>query len=190
MNVYDFDNTIYDGESVFDFYLYSVRKQPELIRYFFVVVKTLIKYKLCIISEDEFSTVAGKYAKSYIKSLKDIKYYIKDFWDKNLKKIKPFFLNNMESDDIIISASVDFLLEELFLRIGVKNYIATKIDITTGEIKEICFRKNKEKLFRKYFPDAEIENFYTDSKNDEALMKLAKNAYMVKGENIKQVKPM
>ena len=35
MNVYDFDNTIYDGESVFDFYHYSVRKQPKLIRYLF-----------------------------------------------------------------------------------------------------------------------------------------------------------
>ena len=47
MNVYDFDNTIYDGESVFDFYLYSVRRQPKLIRYLFVVVKAFFKYNLC-----------------------------------------------------------------------------------------------------------------------------------------------
>ena len=52
MNVYDFDNTIYDGESVFDFYLYSVRRQPKLIRYLFVVVKAFLKYKFCRITTE------------------------------------------------------------------------------------------------------------------------------------------
>ena len=64
MNVYDFDNTIYDGESVFDFYLYSVRRQPKLIRYLFVVVKAFLKYKFCEQSERDLlfisSETAGK----------------------------------------------------------------------------------------------------------------------------------
>ena len=32
MRVFDFDNTIYNGESVFDFYLFSIKKNPKVIK--------------------------------------------------------------------------------------------------------------------------------------------------------------
>lgn len=62
MNVYDFDNTIYDGESVIDFYLYALKKQPGLISVLPKLVQMIIKYKLCIISSNELLRVAEKYA--------------------------------------------------------------------------------------------------------------------------------
>lgn len=33
MNVYDFDGTIYDGDSSVDFFLYALKRMPSLIRY-------------------------------------------------------------------------------------------------------------------------------------------------------------
>ena len=33
MNVYDFDGTIYDGDSTIDFFFYSLKKKPSLICY-------------------------------------------------------------------------------------------------------------------------------------------------------------
>lgn len=187
MNVYDFDNTIYDGESVFDFYLYSVRRQPKLIRYLFVVVKAFFKYKLCRITTEEFEKIAEKYAQNYLSQLKDIDFLIKDFWDRNQHKIKHFYLCSRREDDVIISASIGFLLEELFSRIGVKNYLATEVDKTTGEVQKICYRKNKVQLFHSRFPGAEIENFYTDSKNDAAMMQIANRTYMVRGEDLELI---
>lgn len=187
MNVYDFDNTIYDGESVFDFYLYSVRRQPKLIRYLFVVVKAFFKYKLCRITTEEFEKIAEKHAQNYLSQLKDIDFYIKDFWDRNQHKIKHFYLCSRREDDVIISASIGFLLEELFSRIGVKNYLATEVDKTTGEVQKICYRKNKVQLFHSRFPGAEIENFYTDSKNDAAMMQIANRTYMVRGEDLELI---
>lgn len=187
MNVYDFDNTIYDGESVFDFYLYSVRRQPKLICYLFVVVKAFLKYKLCRITTEEFEKIAEKHAQNYLSQLKDIDFLIKDFWDKNQHKIKHFYLCSRREDDVIISASIGFLLEELFSRIGVKNYLATEVDKYTGEVQKICYRKNKVQLFYSRFPGAEIENFYTDSKNDAAMMQIANRTYMVKGEDLELI---
>ncbi len=184
MNVYDFDNTIYDGESVFDFYLYSVRRQPGLIRYFFVVLGTLIRYKLCCITAEEFEKIAKKHAKSYLLRVRDLDGLIKKFWDKNQHKIKPFYKVAMREDDVIISASVNVLLEELFSRMGIKHYITSKVDKTSGEVLEICYRKNKVSLFHRDFPDGQIDHFYTDSKNDAAMMQLAKKTYLVKGEKI------
>ena len=45
MNVYDFDNTIYDGESVLDLFFFYVKKDPYLIRYIPKVFYALAKYK-------------------------------------------------------------------------------------------------------------------------------------------------
>ncbi len=33
MRVFDFDNTIYNGESVFDFYLFSIKYNPKVAKY-------------------------------------------------------------------------------------------------------------------------------------------------------------
>jgi len=184
MNVYDFDNTIYDGESVFDFYFYSVRKQPELIQYAFVVIKTLIKYKLCRITEDELFRLAQKYAQHYLAQVRDLDGLIKSFWDKNQHKIKPFYLKQMREDDVIVSASVDCLLQEIINRIGVRHAICTKFDRKAGKLEYVCYRKNKVSLFYEQFPDGVIENFYTDSKNDLALMELAERTFMVRGNHI------
>ena len=46
MRVFDFDNTVYDGESVIDFYLFSLRRNPKVARYVPVVLYHLLRYKL------------------------------------------------------------------------------------------------------------------------------------------------
>ena len=43
MNVYDFDNTIYDGESTFDLFLFYLKKKPSLIRLMPTVVSAFEK---------------------------------------------------------------------------------------------------------------------------------------------------
>ncbi len=188
MNVYDFDNTIYDGESVFDFYIFCVKRRPLLLRYIFVILFAWGRYKLLLLSHDKLMELAEKYAVKFISEMKDIKGAVKVFWDKNQQKIKSFYLSSMRDTDVIISASVDFLLEEICRRIGVKRLICSRLDLTTGKIKTLCFRQLKPTLFRELFPDGHIENFYSDSMNDRPMMEIADNAYLVKGDKIIQVK--
>ena len=33
MNIYDFDGTLYDGDSTFDFIVFSLKKHPALVRF-------------------------------------------------------------------------------------------------------------------------------------------------------------
>ena len=49
MRVFDFDNTIYDGESVIDFYLFSLRRNPKVARYVPVVLYHLLRYCSCTV---------------------------------------------------------------------------------------------------------------------------------------------
>ena len=46
MNVYDFDGTIYRGDSTIDFYFFCLRKHPFIIRRFPSQMIGFIKYKL------------------------------------------------------------------------------------------------------------------------------------------------
>ena len=46
MNVYDFDDTIYDGESCLDFFFYYIRKTPYLIKYIPRALYAVLRYKM------------------------------------------------------------------------------------------------------------------------------------------------
>ena len=65
MNVYDFDNTIYDGESALDFFWYCLKKKPVLLKVLFPILFDLIKYKSCRMSEEEFKNRGAYYTESF-----------------------------------------------------------------------------------------------------------------------------
>ena len=186
MNVYDFDNTIYDGESVVDFYLFLLKKNPRLISFMPKMVWMLIKYKACLVSEEELLKKAQRYAISLLPYIKDSR-VVSEFWNENQKKIKKFYLDRHREDDVVLSASCNLLLDEMCRRLGVKTIISSEVDVDTGEILQVCFRNKKAEIFKKYFPDAVIDNFYTDSMNDRSMFSLAKHIYLVKGNKVKEI---
>lgn len=65
MNVYDFDNTLYDGESTFDFFFFCLSKNPRLLKYAFVVLCTFARYKMCLVSEEKCSLFAKNMSKAF-----------------------------------------------------------------------------------------------------------------------------
>ncbi len=185
MNVYDFDNTIYQGESTLDYYFFCVKHHPTLIRFVFIVLVKLVKYKMCLISEDELMEICKKYVFAFLKACPDSKELAENFWKKNERKIKPFYAGLHKDDDVIISASFGFMLRPAMARIGVTNLLCSEVNLKTGEIERLCFRKNKVTLFKSEY-SSEIENFYTDSLNDMPLMRMAKQAHLVEGEKIEK----
>ena len=92
-------------------------------------------------------------------------------------------------DDLIVTASPECTMEEICRRLGIKHCVGSIINEKTGRIERLCMRSRKVPAFLEAFPDAEIENFYTDSpKNDAPLVEMAKNAYAVKGNRIIKIK--
>lgn len=187
MNAYDFDNTIYDGESVFDFYIFCAKRHPALFRYIFIILIAWGKYKLMLLSREKLMELAEKYAVKFIEEVRDVEAIVHEFWDKHICKIKPFYLKTMREDDVIVTASVRFLIAEACERFGIKRLVCSEVDIKTGEIKRLCFRQNKPGFFLSDFPNEKITNFYSDSMNDLPMMCLAENAFLVKGHKIKPV---
>lgn len=184
MNVYDFDNTIYSGESVFDFYLFCVKRYPSLARYVFIILLSWAKYKLLLLSREKLLELAKRYAMKFVDTVGSVEKLVGEFWDTHENKIKKFYLREKRDDDVIVSASVSFLLGDICARLGIKNLVCSEIDTATGEVRRLCFRQSKPDFFKSAFPDGKIENFYSDSMNDLPMMRLAENAYLVRGEKI------
>lgn len=186
MNVYDFDNTIYDGESTVDFYLFVLKQNWELALLFPKMIYMLARYKLCLISEQELMLEAEKYS-SYILNKLDIDKLVPMFWDKNQRKIKDFYLQKKMDSDIVVSAGPDFLLCEICSRLGINNLISSQIDRNTGRIKQLCYKSKKVEIFKEIYPDVKIDEFYTDSMNDRPMFALANKVYLVKKNKIKEL---
>ena len=148
MNVFDFDNTIYDGESFVDLFLAVLKKDPSVIRFAPMVISGVLKYKSGKLDLEQGLAQYAPHFEGYVSGMKDIPGLVKEFWDKNEIKIKPFYEKIRRDDDIIISASPEFVLAEIGKRIGLKNYIGSDIDPTTGKINFMCFRDNKVKIFK------------------------------------------
>ena len=93
-----------------------------------------------------------------------------------------YYLAQKKEDDVIVSASPEFLLKPLEKHLNI-HVIASKVSPTDGTpLSENCYYEEKVKRFREIYPDALIDDFYSDSYSDEPLAKLAKRAFIVKGE--------
>ncbi len=188
MNVYDFDNTIYDGESVLDLLKFYIKKDPKLLREVPWIAKAAFRYKSGNMTLDEALVDYKDRVEALSKTIENIENNVGEFWDKHCVRIKPFYFKLRKEDDVIVSAGIDVMVAEVCKRLGIKNYIASEVDTRNHRLVSFCFRENKVKAFKAKYPDSVIENFYTDSLNDKPLIDLAENAYLVKGNKITKIK--
>ena len=135
MNVYDFDNTIYDGESIFDFFLFCLKKDIWLIKFLPIVLFRLIEYKLNLLKIDKIYKTVEMIINSFFKhSNFDYDSLIKQFWEKNYKKLKPEFLKILKDNDLIITGCPNFLINYIKDDLKVKNIICTEFDVKKEQL--------------------------------------------------------
>jgi len=184
INSYDFDKTIYDGDATIDFYLYCLKHKKTIILLLPVQILGAILYKLKIKEKEYFKE---KFF-SFLKKVPNIDLYVENFWKENKSKIKDWYIKQKENTDVIISASPEFLLKPITNELNV-NLIATLVDKKTGKFLSYnCYGKEKVKRYKQEYKNKKINKFYSDSLSDLPMMKIAKKAYLVKGNNIKDYK--
>lgn len=191
MNVYDFDETIYAGESCVDFALFFFKKDPSLVKYIPEIVKSYTLYKREKIDFNYFIDNFAAFFEEYLSARSlDFPEIMCEFWDEKRirNKIRPFYKKLQRPDDVVITASPEFLVKDACRLLGISRVIATQFDVETGKIGSPCFRESKIARFRESCGDAVIDDFYTDSMNDRFLMPYASRVFMVKGNRITRIK--
>ena len=179
MNVYDFDNTIYDGDSTRDFYFFCLKRHLNTALYLPYQAFWAVPFALKIIRK----TLFKEKFYAFFKGIKDIDAEVLAFWEENEKNLKKWYLDQKREDDVIISASPEFLLRPVCERLGVR-LAASRVDRHTGKYDgENCYGEEKVKRFNAEFV-GEIDGFYSDSYSDSPLARLSKKAFIVKGNKI------
>ena len=183
MNVYDFDGTIYRGDSSIDFFVYCLMRRPRLVlglpRFFVYCVL----YKLGKASKRELKEVYFQ----LLTKLEDVDGIVHQFWNRKEGRIKYWYLHQKSEDDVVITASPEFLISEICTRLGIHSLIATQVDIHSGRfLSENCHDEEKVKRFRKEFPDSRPTAFYSDTQSDLPMARLAERAYLVEDDQIKE----
>lgn len=181
MNVFDFDKTIYSKDSSTDFVIFLMKKQPSLLRYLPRIGVAFLSYGLKIIDKTKMKE---KFF-SVFKGVKDMDSRVTEFWDLKQDGIHMWYRDIHKSDDVVISASPEFLVRPICERLGINNLIGSLVDSRTGKYTGInCHGKEKVRRFREEYPDAVIDSFYSDSYSDTPLAEEAKEAFIVKGEEL------
>ena len=181
MNVYDFDKTIFYPDSSSSFYKFCLKKFP------FKVIRTLPKTAaagLCYAMHRTDAKELKEQLFSYLKWIPDVDKAVNDFWNKNEYRIETWYLEQKKDDDVIVSASPEFLLKPICHKLGV-TCIGTMMDKRSGKIKgKNCHDAEKVLRFSAAYPGIRPEEFYSDSLTDFPMAVYSENAYLIKKHKI------
>lgn len=181
MNVYDFDKTIYNGDSTVDFYFYCIKKYPKILLYLPSLCFYAVVFALGIYNKTKFKEKFYL----FLCEIKDIDEAVQAFWKKYAYKIKDFYKARQNVNDVIISASPEFLLKHICIELGIKHLIASRVDKKTGSYTgENCYGEEKVVRLNQYYKEYKINEFYSDSLSDAPLAEISEKSFMVKGNDI------
>lgn len=188
MKVFDFDNTLYHGESAVDLALYMIRNNKRIIKYLPSIFINLIKYKLCMVEKKKMVYAINDFLRNALRDKEELFGAINGFWQKNSCKLDKNMLKKINKDDVIITAGPDFLINGIRELLGTDNIICSRIDSDKMKVKYLNFGDNKVKQYKAVYGDKQIDCFYTDSYNDKALMDISDKVYIVKKGKLNRIK--
>lgn len=180
MNVFDFDKTIYDGDSTVDFWKYCLKRYPKTKKHLWHTALNGMRFAVGIMEKTAFKEDFY----SFLREIDDIEAALADFWDSHEINIKQWYLDMQKPDDVVISASPEFLLAPICKKLGIKTMMASRVDPKTGKYDGTnCHGEEKVRRYFQKFGKAQIHEFYSDSYSDTPLAKLAFDPILVKGND-------
>ena len=182
MNIYDFDDTIFNGDSSVNFIKYSFDHHPFMVMWCFIKgLKECIKY---LFKKSDFGYIKSELF-SFVKNIDNLDDYMNDYVLKHQKNIKNFYLEQRRDDDVVISASFEFIVKPFCDKLGINYVIATKYDTKKGCIVgKNCKGKEKIVRFNKIFKNAKVCEAYSDSLSDIPMFQIAEKAFLVKKDEL------
>ena len=176
MNIYDFDKTIYAGDSTAAFLKYSLCRHPGLVRFLPGMGWAAFLYLTHRIEKTQMKERFYRIFTGY-----DAEGLLEEFWDKNQHRIFPWYPGQQEETDIVISASPEFLLKPICRRLGIRHLIASRVDPKTGRYTGLnCWGPEKVIRLQQELGHTHCDKFYSDSYSDQPLADIADQAFLIK----------
>ena len=181
MNVYDFDNTILRGDSTARFCAYCLRRYPSVWLDLPGQAVNALLFGLKLREKQVFK----QRLLSFLRRIDDVDGAVADFWKLNFSRIKAFYRETHRPDDVVISASPEFLIAPACALLEIKVVMGSPVDKHTGIFSgPNCHGEEKVRRFREVYLDAQIDDFYSDSHSDDPLARISRRAILVKGDQL------
>lgn len=180
IDVYDFDGTIYDGDSTVDFTLYCLRRHPGMIAALPRVLSAALRVAAKRSTLTHFKTVLfGEMARRF-----SLTQEAERFWQEEATRAKLgawFDKTPRDIPIVIASASPEFELRHAAKLLGGYTLIGTRCDEATGAlIGKNCKGEEKLRRIRETVGEFTVRAMYTDdAKADAPLLAAAQEQYIV-----------
>jgi len=187
IDIYDFEGTIFAGDTTFAFWLYCLRKRPALAKH---LPRQLGALVMMACKRWDLSRGKGAFL-CFVRDI-DVGAMAERFWAeaKTLRRMAPWFAErDVALPTVIASASPEILLAPIARRYGVQHLIGTRIDPRTGVLTSPnCKGEEKVRRLREVLPEAMVRAMYTDDRRaDGPLLAMAQQKYIVKRGEVKRV---
>lgn len=181
MNVYDFDNTILRGDSTARFFAYCLLHRPKM----WLDIPGQTVNAALFIMKIRSKQVFKERMLHFLARIGDVDQTVADFWERNFERIKPWYFEKHRADDVVISASPEFLIRPACEKLNIRYIMGSPVDKYTGKFSGLnCHGREKVRRFYEAFPGGEIGEFFSDSRSDAPLAELSQTAWLVKGEKL------
>ena len=180
MKVFDFDSTIYRGESPVDFTFYMIRHNRKIIRYVPTILITLAGYKMHLIKKEKLESLSNEFIGKVLDDPDSLSEFVSQFWATHAHKLNKDIVKLIGSGDVIITASPSFLINGVSGLLNTKHILGTEIDLKQKKLVWYNFGDNKVERYRSIYGYLQIDAFYTDSFYDEYLMGISREVYIVR----------
>ena len=179
LDIYDFDGTLYDGDSTVDFWRFCVRRQPSLLVYLPVQLWGVFGMKLHLLPPEKGKSLFF----AFLRRLRQPDTCVTAFWAAHRDRLAGWFAPLPEATTVVISASPAFLVRAVCEQAGAQEVLATDMDSATGRIRgRNCKGAEKVRRLHERFGEAvTVRSMYTDSvRADAPLLALAQRRFLVK----------
>lgn len=189
MKVFDFDNTLYSGESAVDLFFFMIKENPRLMRFIPTIIFNTVKYKLCLVEKDRMEATINRLMKTMIRSREQLLRTSEEFWKLSRSRLNPAILRHIAPEDVIITASPRFLIEGIGDSLPTRNIVCSEVDLDRKCVTWFNFGENKVRRYKELYGGRPVSCFFTDSYNDRAMMAVSRKVFLVrKGRIAKRVK--
>ena len=188
IDVYDFDGTIYDGDSTVDLVLFCLRRHPALLTGLPGLLPRLAGALTGRISLTAFKTALFTRMAARI----DLAAESELFWldARTQAKLGKWFQDTPRDLPVVIaSASPEFELCHAARLLGVDMLIGTRANAATGELTgKNCKGEEKIRRIEEAMGPFTVRAMYTDSvKSDGPLLDIAKEKYLVRHGKVQRL---
>lgn len=192
MRVLDFDGTVYKGASLLDFYLFTIRTDPRVLRFLPVALRYALLYRMGRVTLDQMDGAMRTIGHRYLLLLHskpgfDLEDAVSRFWDGHMDRIMDWY--SPREDDVVLTGSFDVVVGEACRRLGIGTCVGSRLTPDHLGVEYLNFGPAKPGHFSQVCGKAaRVDAFFTDSESDRPMIDMAEHAYLVSRGRVTKIK--